>query len=274
MALETITRTAEKSSLMTIFRELWAVRALVVLLSLREIKIRYKQTFLGFVWAVLTPFVLMVVFSLIFGGLAKMPSDGAPYPVFVFAGLLPWQLFSRTFSEIANSFVANAALIKKSFTPRLVFPVSSAFSGLVDFFVALVVFAFIVFYFDVIPGKMAFLVLVLPFYIVFVAFSAGLWLAVINVEFRDVRYVVPFAVQLWFFATPVVYPTSVVGEPWRSILALNPLVPIIESFRWAVLDVSTPRVFDLAISFAVTAVMMVTGLWLYRKRVDVFADRL
>src|ERR1044072_3264183 len=222
------------------FRELWKYRELLYFLVWRDIKVRYKQTALGAAWAVIQPFFMMVVFSLFFGRLAKVPSDGSPYPVFTFCALLPWQLFANALTESSNSLVGNQNLITKVYFPRLVVPISAVLSGVMDFAIAFVMLLGMMLYYGIVP-TMA--ILTLPGFILLALLTAlgvGLWLSALNVQFRDVRYTINFLVQFWLLATPVAYPSSLIPEKWRVFYGLNPMAGVVEGFRWALLGKASP----------------------------------
>src|SRR6266699_3153627 len=208
------------------FRELWDYRELLYFLTLRDIKVRYKQTALGAAWAVIQPFFMMVVFSLFFGRLAGVKSDGIPYPIFTFCALLPWQLFAHALTESSNSLVANERLITKVYFPRLVVPISAVLGGLLDF-------------------AIAFVILLL---MMLTALGVGLWLSALNVKYRDVRYTITFLIQFWLFATPVAYSASIVPARWRALYGLNPMAGVVEGFRWALLGKANPAGALLAVS--------------------------
>lgn len=252
--------------------ELWAFRELLYSLVWREITVRYKQTALGMAWAVIQPFLTMVVFSVFFGRLARVPSDGVPYPVFAFCALVPWQLFAFSLSESSNSVVAHQRLITKVYFPRLLMPMAPIGVGLVDFAVAFTVLAAMCAYYGITPGLAVLTVPLWAMLAVLTALAVGLWLSALNVRYRDVRYTVPFLVQIWLFATPVAYPTSLVPEPWRAVYALNPMVGVVDGFRWALLgSVDAPRVTAL-VSVATVAVLLVGGLYYFRRMERLFAD--
>ena len=253
-------------------RELWDYRELLYFLVWRDIKVRYKQTALGAAWAILQPFMTMVVFSIFFGKLAKVPSDGIPYPVFSFCALLPWQLFAHALTESSNSLVSNQRLITKVYFPRLVIPLAAVLGGLVDFCIAFVVMLGMMFYYGIVPTAAA---LTLPLFLVLAiatALAVGLWFSALNVEYRDVRYVMPFLVQFWLFITPIAYSSSLVPEKWRVLYALNPMAGVVEGFRWALLGKTGgvgPMVF---ISALVVCVLLVAGLIYFRRMEKTFAD--
>ena len=252
--------------------EVWRYRELLFFLVWRDIKVRYKQTALGAAWAVMQPLFAMVVFTVFFGRLAKVPSDGLPYPLFSYAALLPWQLFANALIQSSNSVVAGERLITKVYFPRLVIPLASVLSAVVDFAVAFVIVLGMMAWYGVAP---AWPILTLPlfFFLTLVtALAAGLWLAALNVEYRDVRYTVNFLVQLWLFASPVAYSSTLVPESWRPLYGLNPMAGVIEGFRWALLGRPSPPGAMLAVSTAITALILVGGLYYYRRMEKTFAD--
>jgi len=253
-------------------RELWAYRELLYFLVWRDIKVRYKQTALGAAWAIIQPFFTMVVFSVFFGSLAKMPSDGIPYPIFAFAALVPWTFFANGLTQASNSLVGNSALIKKVYFPRLAIPIAGVLSNLVDFALAFVVLLLMMVYFELWPTA-AILWLPLLLLLAFItALGVGLWFSALNVEFRDVRYVVPFLSQFWMFATPVAYPSSLLHEPWRTLYGLNPMAGVVEGFRWALLgNVAAPGPLIWA-SAAAALVILVSGAFYFRRMERTFAD--
>lgn len=250
----------------------WKYRELLYFLTWRDIKVRYKQTVLGAAWAILQPTLTMVIFSVIFGHLAKMPSDGIPYPVFVFCALLPWQLFAHALSESSNSLISNQNLITKVYFPRLVIPMSAVLAGLVDFSVASAVLAGLMMYYGVIPTQA---VLWLPLFVLFAVLTAlavGLWLSALNVRFRDVRYTIPFLIQFWMFATPVAYPSTLIPEEWRPMYGINPMAGVVEGFRWALLGQKQPPGLLLWVSVAMVLLLFIGGLSYFRRTEATFAD--
>jgi lipopolysaccharide transport system permease protein len=254
------------------FREIWEYRELLYFLVWRDIKVRYKQTALGATWAVLQPVMTMIVFSVFFGRLAKVPSDGIPYPIFAYAALLPWQLFAFALSESANSLVGSQNLIQKVYFPRLVIPIAGVLAGLVDFAIAFVVLLGMMVYYGIHPTTA---ILVLPVFIVFAvaaALSVGLWLSALNVQFRDVRYTIPFLTQFWMFATPVAYPASLVPAKWRALYGLNPMAGVVEGFRWALLGKATSPGPLLWVSVAAVILLLIGGLAYFRRMEKTFAD--
>jgi lipopolysaccharide transport system permease protein len=252
--------------------DLWEYRELLYFLVWRDLKVRYKQTALGAAWAILQPFLTMVVFSLFFGHLAKVPSDGVPYPVFAYVALVPWTFFANGVTLSANSLVGNANLISKVYFPRLVVPLAAVLSGLVDFALAFAVLVALLLSYGIAPGVQ---VLLLPLFLllaIVTALGVGLWLSALNVEFRDVRYAVPFMIQLWLFATPVAYPASLLHEPWRTVYALNPMVGVVEGFRWALLGTSTTVGAPEAVSGLVAICVLAGGVFYFRRLERTFAD--
>jgi lipopolysaccharide transport system permease protein len=252
--------------------EIWPHRELFYFLIWRDLKVRYKQTVLGAAWAIIQPFFTMVVFSIFFGRLGKIPSDGLPYPIFVYCGLLPWQLFATSLTQSSNSLVDNQHLITKVYFPRLIIPIAVTVGGLVDFVVAfLVLLAMMVFY-HVTPTAM---VWTLPLFVIMAMMTSlgvGLWLSALNVLYRDVRHTVPFLIQSWLFLTPVAYPSSLVPERWRLVFGLNPMAGVVEGFRWALLGRSGPPGLLLLVSVAMVMAIFVGGLYYYRRMENVFAD--
>lgn len=253
-------------------RELCEYRELLYFLTWRDIKVRYKQTVLGAAWAIIQPFFTMVVFSIFFGRLARIPSDGIPYPVFAYCALLPWQLFAHAMSESGNSLVASQSLITKVYFPRLVIPISAVLGGLVDFAIAFIVLLGMMAYYGIVPTVA---VLTLPLFLllaVATALAVGLWLSALNVQYRDVRYTIPFLTQFWLFATPVAYPSSLVPERWRALYGLNPLAGVVEGFRWALLGKAEPPGPLLAVSVTVVVLLLIGGLYYFRRMEKSFAD--
>jgi lipopolysaccharide transport system permease protein len=252
--------------------DVWAYRELLYFLIWRDIKVRYKQTFLGAAWAIIQPFFSMVVFSLFFGRLAKMPSDGVPYPIFSYAALVPWNFFANGLTQSANSLVESANLIRKVYFPRLIIPVANVVGGVVDFTLAFVVLVGMMFWYGVIPtARLLWLPLFLLLALV-TALAVGLWLSVLNVEYRDVRYTIPFLTQFWMFATPIVYPSSLLSEPWRTVYGLNPMVGVIEGFRWALLGTRTAPGPVIAVSACAALLLLVGGAFYFRRMEKTFAD--
>ncbi len=252
-------------------RDLWEYRELLYFLTWRDIKVRYKQTVLGAAWAIIQPFFTMVVFSLFFGRLAGVPSDGLPYPIFSYAALLPWNYFAASLSGAGESLVGSANVIRKVYFPRLVIPLGSVLSGLVDFAIAFAVLLGMMVYFGVRPTVG---ILLLPLFLLLAlvtALAVGLWLSALNVRYRDVRYTLPFLTQFWMFATPVAYPSSLLAEPWRTLYGLNPMVGVVEGFRWALLGTQPPGAM-IGVSAAVAVALLVGGAFYFRRVERTFAD--
>ena len=252
--------------------ELWEYRELLYFLVWRDIKVRYKQTALGAAWAILQPFLTMLVFSLFFGRLAKVPSDRVPYPVFAFAALVPWGFFANGLSQSSDSLVGSANLIKKVYFPRLAIPLAAVLSGVVDFALAFGVLVGMVLYFGIVPTAH---VLWLPAFLLLAlvtALGVGLWLSALNVEFRDVRYVVPFLIQFWMFATPIAYPSSLLYSKWQPLYALNPMVGVVEGFRWALLGTKGRPGPMFAVSALAAVVILIGGAFYFRRMEKTFAD--
>lgn len=252
--------------------ELWAYRELLYFLVWREVKLRYKQTALGVAWAVIQPVLTMIVFSVVFGRLAHLPSDGMPYPVFTYAALLPWQLFSYALTESSNSIVTNQRMITKVYFPRLVLPLASVCVGVVDFLVAFVVLLGMMVYYRIAPTEAAW---TLPFWVllaVVTALAVGLWLSALNVRYRDIKYTVPFIANVWLFATPVAYSLTIVPPAWRRLYALNPMVGVVQAFRWALLGQTRSPGSAVMISVVAVMALLAGGLVYFRRMEQTFAD--
>ena len=252
-------------------RELWAYRELLYFLTWREIKVRYKQTVLGFAWAIIQPFMMMIVFTLFFGNLAKIPSEGIPYPLFNYAALLPWTLFAEGINRSSISLVQQASLVQKVYFPRLVMPMAGILSPLVDFLIASTILIGMMFYFGYPPTIRMLWVPAFVILTLMTAFGVGLWLSAINVKYRDVRYTIPFLVQFWLFASPVVYSSSLLPERWQMIYGLNPMAGVIEGFRWALLGTEPPGSL-IAVSVIIVLVILVAGAFYFRRSEKDFAD--
>jgi len=253
-------------------KDLWQYRELLFFLAWRDIKVRYKQTTLGAAWAVIQPLFTMLVFTLFFGRLAKVPSDGIPYPLFSYTALLPWQLFAYALTESSNSVVANERLITKVYFPRLVVPLASILAGLVDFAIAFVLLIGMMVWYGVKPTWAVF---TLPFFVIFTmatALGVGLWLSALNVQYRDVRYTLTFIVQFWLIASPVAYSSTLVPARWRPFYGLNPMAGVIEGFRWALLGKAQAPGAILWVSVVVVGVILIGGLYYYRRMEKTFAD--
>jgi lipopolysaccharide transport system permease protein len=253
-------------------RELFEYRELLYFLVWRDIKVRYKQTALGASWAVIQPFFTMVVFSLFFGRLAKVPSDGVPYPIFSFAALVPWTFFATSLINSSNSLVGSANLIKKVYFPRLAIPIATVLSGLVDFAIAFVMLIGMMLWYGI---PLTVHTLWLPLFLllaVATSLGVGLWLSAMNVEYRDVKYVVPFLTQFWMLATPVAYPSSLLSGKWRAVYALNPMVGVVEGFRWSLLGTKVNLGPIVLVSSVTAAVILISGAFYFRRMERTFAD--
>ena len=254
--------------------ELWQYRELIYFLAWRDVKVRYKQTIIGVAWVLLQPLAMMAIFWLLFGRMGNLPSDGMPYPLFVLVALLPWQFFSRVISESTNSLITDQRLITRVYFPRLVVPIATGLTALVDFGLAMGLVAVLMMIFGVVPGSA---ILFLPLVIVLMlaaALGVGFWLSALNVEYRDVMHAVPFLVQFWFFATPVVYSTSLLPEQWRFLFGLNPMTVVVDGFRWCLLGSGAGLSLMSALSAFVAMVLFVSGLIWFRRRERSFVDSL
>ncbi len=253
-------------------KQIWNYRELFYFLTKRDIKVRYKQTVLGGLWAIIQPVFTMIVFTLFFGRLAKISSDGIPYPIFVYAGLLPWTYFANALSASGNSLVGSANLITKVYFPRLIVPAAASLAGLVDFFIAMLVMAAMMIYYQFLPGIG---ILLFPFLIgltFLCAVGVGLWLSALNVQYRDIRYVIPFLIQIWMFISPVIYPVSMVKEKYQWLLALNPMTGVIQAYRASLLGHQPIDWLLLGISTAIIIIFFMSGLYYFRRMEKVFAD--
>ena len=253
-------------------RELWQYRELLSFLVWRDLKVRYKQTALGVAWAIIQPLLSMVIFSLFFGRLAKMPSDNIPYPLFSYTGLVVWAYFSHALTQSSTSLVGSANLIKKIYFPRLAIPVSAVLSGVVDFGLAFLVLLGMMFYYGILPTwNSVWLPLFLLLGIV-TALGVGVWLSAVNVQYRDVPHTLPFITQFWMFATPIVYPSSLLPEPWRAVYGINPMAGVVEGFRWALFGANTAPGPIILVSAAAAVALLVSGALYFRRMERSFAD--
>ena len=253
-------------------KEFWKYRELFYFLTKRDIQVRYKQTVLGGLWAIIQPVFTMVVFTLFFGRLAKMPSDGIPYPIFVYAGLLPWTYFANALSASGNSLVGSANLITKVYFPRLIIPASSSLAGLLDFFIAMLVLVAMMIYYHFVPGVGILLFPILVGLTFLCAVGVGLWLSALNVQYRDIRYVIPFIIQLWMFVSPVIYPVSMVKEKYQWLMALNPMGGVINAYRASILGHLPIDWFLFGISTSIIFALFISGLYYFRRMEKTFAD--
>ena len=252
--------------------ELWRYRELLYFFVWRDVKIRYKQTLMGASWAIIQPFFTMVVFSLFFGRLAKVPSDGIPYPIFTYAALVPWTFFANGVMQASNTLVMNANMVKKIYFPRLALPIASVLAGILDFSLASIVLLVMMLYYRMLPTAN---VIWLPFFFLLAlvtTLGVSLWFSAMNVQFRDVRYIVPFLIQIWLFVTPIAYPSSLLPEPWRTLYGINPMAGVVEGFRWALLGTETAPGPIIWVSSLVAILLLVTGLFYFRRLETSFAD--
>jgi lipopolysaccharide transport system permease protein len=250
----------------------WQYRELLCFLVWREVKVRYKQTLIGAAWVVLQPLMTIAIFTIIFGVFANIPSDGLPYPVFAYAALLPWTYFAEGVTRSSVSLVSDANLIRKVYFPRLIIPLASVLTPLLDFFLSFVFLLAVMLWFGMSPTRGA---IFLPLFLsltVMTALAVGLWLSALNVKYRDVRHTVPFCVQFWMYASPVVYPVSLIPEKWRFIFGLNPMTGVIEGFRWGLLGKQTPDIMVISVSTIVVLVLFLSGLIFFRRMERTFAD--
>jgi lipopolysaccharide transport system permease protein len=253
-------------------RELWEYRELLFFFAWRDIKVRYRQTVMGASWAIIQPFFTMVIFSLFFGRLANVPSDGLPYPVFSFTALVPWTFFANALAQASNSLVINANMVKKIYFPRLALPIATVLAGVVDFVLAFIVLLGIMLYYGFVPTVN---IIWLPFFTLLAlvtSLGVSLWLAAMNVQFRDVHYTIPFLTQAWLFVTPIAYPSSLLSEPWRTVYGLNPMAGVVEGFRWALLGTDTAPGRMIMVSALVAVILFVSGAFYFRRMEQSFAD--
>ena len=253
-------------------RELWLYRELVYFLTWRDLKVRYKQTALGAGWAILQPVLSMIVFSIFFGGLLSVPSEGVPYPIFSYAALLPWGVFAKALNDTGRSLVSNRAMLTKIYFPRMVIPLASVFSSLADFLIAFVVMLGLMVYYRIAPTSNIWTLPLFLLLAVITALGVGLWLSAMNVLYRDIGYMIPYITQLWFYLTPIVYPASEVPEQWQYFYALNPMVGVVEGFRWALLGTSDSPNPMIAVSATIAMVIFITGMFYFRRMERTFAD--
>ena len=253
-------------------RELWLYRELIYFLTWRDLKVRYKQTVLGAGWAILQPVLSMIVFSIFFGSLLNVPSEGVPYPIFSYAALLPWGVFAKALNDTGRSLVSNRAMLTKIYFPRMVIPLASVFSSLADFLIAFIVMLGLMLYYRIAPTSN---IWTLPFFLllaVITALGVGLWLSAMNVLYRDIGYMIPYITQLWFYLTPIVYSSSEVPEQWQFFYALNPMVGVVEGFRWALLGTADAPDPMIAVSATISVVIFISGMFYFRRMERTFAD--
>ena len=253
-------------------KEVWAYRELLSLLVWRDVSVRYKQSVVGIGWAVIQPVMTMIIFSLVFGRFAGLPSEGIPYPVYTYCALLPWNYFARSLGDSSDSLVGSSNLVTKVYFPRLILPLSKVFAGLIDFAIAFVILLLLMAWYQVLPTSGVFL---LPIFLLIAMISAlgvGLWLTALNVKYRDVKFVVPFLTQFWMYASPVAYSATIVPEQWRWLYGLNPMVGAVEGFRWALLGKAAPDFVMMAVSLSIVVVLFVSGLFYFKRMEQQFAD--
>ena len=255
------------------WRDLWRYRELCFFLAWRDLLVRYKQTTIGVVWALLRPLLTMLVFTFVFSKLAKLPSDGVPYPILVFAALLPWQFFSNAFSEAGNSLINNSSMISKVYFPRLIIPVGTVIVSFVDFLISGLILVGVMIWYGFMPDWRIFTLPLFIFIAVAAAMGAGLWIAALNVKYRDFRYIIPFIMQFGLYISPVGFSSNIVPEQWRILYSLNPMVGVIDGFRWAILGGNTPLYLPgVLLSVLLVLVMLITGIIYFRKTEKTFAD--
>lgn len=255
-------------------REIWEYRELLFFFVWRDVKVRYKQTVLGVSWAILHPLITMVIFSIVFGRFANFSTGDIPYPIFSYAGLLPWQLFSRAIADATSSLISNQNMVTKVYFPRIILPISTSLSGLVDFVIAMLVFFGLMIYYHI---PFSFRLLLLPLLVVFAiltSLSVSLWLSALAVRYRDIKFVTPFLTQIWLFATPVIYPTNMIPEQWQWILRLNPMTAVVDGFRWVLYGQLPSNSPLLLLSVGIVLVMLIAGLLFFQRMEYTFADQL
>jgi len=253
-------------------RDLWLYRELILFMTWRDLKVRYKQTLLGASWAILQPFLTMVVFSIFFGNLANVPSDGVPYPIFSYTALIPWTLFSKALQDASRSLVASSHMITKVYFPRMILPLASVLAGVVDFLIAFVVLIGMMVVYGIVPTSN---IWALPLFLLLALITAvgvGFWLSALNVLYRDINYVLPFLTQFWMFLTPIAYPSSMVPQRFQALYALNPMTGVVEGFRWALLGTGQAPGVMTAVSTLVALILLVTGMFYFRRMERLFAD--
>lgn len=250
----------------------WRYRELLAVLTMRDIQVLYKQAALGAAWAILQPVFAVVIFTIVFGYFARMPSEGVPYPVFAFAGVLPWTYFAEAVRRSGTGLVSDAELVRKVYFPRLIMPLANVISPLLDFCIAFVILLLMMAFYGLAPSWKMLVVIPLMLVAAFLALAIGLWLGPINVRFRDIKHTLPFIIQIWMYASPIVYPLSMVPEQWRWFYSLNPMVGVIEGFRWAVFNQGEPNFTALAMSGVIIVLLLTGGLVFFRRMERTFAD--
>ena len=263
---------AESSRVLRRVEDLWEYRELIYFLVWRAVKIRYKQTALGVLWVILQPLLMTLLFSIIFGSFAGISSDGIPYPIFTFAALLPWQIFSYALSVSSNSLVSDQQLITKIYFPRILVPLATILVSVLDFLIALTILIGMMVYYQIEVTPTIALLPVVSLFAILVATAVGLWLSALNVQYRDVQYIVPFLTQLWFFATPIAYPSSLIPDAWQPLYGLNPMVSVVDGFRWVLLQEAQPSHASFLISLVVGGILFVSGVVYFYSVEQKFAD--
>jgi lipopolysaccharide transport system permease protein len=253
-------------------RELWEFRELLYFFAWRDIKVRYRQTVMGVLWAIIQPFFTMVIFSLFFGRLANIPSEGVPYPVFSFAALVPWTFFANALTQASNSLVVNTNMVKKIYFPRLALPIATVLAGVIDFGLAFIVLLGIMLYYGLVPTANIIWLPLFALLALVTSLGVSLWLSAMNVQFRDVRYTIPFLTQAWLFVTPIAYPSSLLPETWRIVYGLNPMAGVVEGFRWALLGTNTAPGKMMIVSVLVALTLFISGAFYFRRMEQSFAD--
>jgi lipopolysaccharide transport system permease protein len=253
-------------------RDLWVYRELVYFMTWRNLKVRYKQSVLGVGWAILQPFLTMVVFSIFFGNLAKVPSDGVPYPIFSYTALIPWTLFSKALQDASHSLVQNSHMITKIYFPRMILPLAAVLAGVLDFLIAFVVLLGMMVFYHVAPTANIWSIPLFLLLTLITAIGVGLWLSALNVLYRDIGYVLPFLTQFWMYISPIAYPTSMVPEKWRLVYALNPMTGVVEGFRWALLGTGQAPGMITLVSSLTALFIFITGMFYFRRMERLFAD--
>jgi lipopolysaccharide transport system permease protein len=253
-------------------RDLWIYRELIFFMIWRDIKVRYKQTLLGAAWAVIQPVLTMLVFNFIFGTVAKVPTEGIPYPIFSYTALLPWGLFTAALNNASRSLTSNQNMITKIYFPRLVLPLSSVLGGLVDFAIAFLILIVLMIYYRITPGATVWWLPIFLLLAIVTALGVALWLSAINVQYRDVNYVLPFLTQFWLFLTPVAYSAKVISAKWQIVYSLNPMAGVVNGFRWALLGTNTGPNLNMAVSAAISLVVLISGVFYFRSMERTFAD--
>lgn len=254
-------------------KEVWEYRELIYFFAWRDIKVRYKQTVLGASWAIIQPFFTMVVFSIFFGRLAGIPSENVPYPIFSYTALVPWTYFANNITGISTSLVSQRGIMEKVYFPRIIVPLATIISGLVDFSLAFVLLLGMMLYYGIFPTSSVVFVPLIMLFSIAAALGAGLWLSSLNVLYRDVGYAIPFLIQFWLFATPIAYPSTLVPARWRAIFGINPMTGVVEGFRWALLGAGQGLdPLGLAVSVVIVTIMLLTGLMFFRRNVRSFVD--